>query len=194
MNIYMDVLRCNIVILLIISTLGCFKGTDSEDFNCEQILLELSSDTLKQVWLEEIYLMDQKVRNDETAALKTYGHDSKEHKESWEVIKATDSLNLVKIECYLDEFGYPSENLLGAHATSAPWSVIHHSMYVEPRKRNFPYLYEAYIKGDLSGSQFTMYLGRYHRMIFGERLKMENPYREEDEVKTYIEKLKLNIE
>jgi molybdopterin synthase catalytic subunit len=69
--------------------------------------------------------------------------------------------------------------------------VIHHAQDYETRERNFEKVYEAYLKGDIDDGAISFYLGRMYEMKNGERLRMESPYRAEDEINQLIKELNL---
>ena len=52
-------------------------------------------------------------------------------------------------------------------------------------------VYEAYLKGDIDDGAISFYLGRMYEMKNGERLRMESPYKSEDEINKLIEELNL---
>lgn len=102
-----------------------------------------------------------------------------------------DRTNLQKIELYLQEYGHPSIDTLGEIAAGTPWIVIHHSGNIESRQRNFTYLYNAYKNGDIKPGSFSFYLERFHRMKFGNRFTLPNPYRQEKLIDSLIKRLDL---
>jgi len=59
------------------------------------------------------------------------------------------------------------------------------------RNSHFESLYSAYANGDIDETSFCIYLGRTYRFQFGERLKMESPYTELDEIEALIKALGL---
>jgi ribosomal protein S12 len=142
-------------------------------------------------FLEQIADLDQKVRNDETVILQKYGYKSKEHNNAWDTINKVDSINLVKIEAYLEKYSYPSIKTHTKKAISAPWIVIHHKPSKATSTKHFKTLYKAYKKGDLEGGLFTLYLGRFYDVINNTRLDLVSPYTEEFEVDTLIKALDL---
>lgn len=107
-------------------------------------------------------------------------------------MRQQDAINLAKIEGYFNTYGYPKKEM-GEIATMVPWLVIHHAQGYEPRERNFEILYKAYLKGTIDVDAISFYLGRMHEIKFGNRHRMENPYKLEDEVNQLIEKLGLDI-
>ena len=115
-------------------------------------------------------------------------------KEAIHLITKTDRINLQKKEHYLKAHGHPTKKAKqGDLVARTPWIVIHHSERIEPRERNFTYLYEAYKKGDLKPSSFSFYLERFHRLKFGKRFTLPNPYREDELINALIDRLGLTI-
>lgn len=142
-------------------------------------------------YLEYIGEMDQKVRTDETEILKQFGYDSKEHKEAWNIINKTDLENLAKIEAFFQLHGHPSLVNHSIAAVGAPWMVIHHQSRNKARFRNFPYLYEAHLKGDLGGGSLAFFLGRMYEFEFGERKTYDKPFTDEIEIQELTTELGL---
>lgn len=143
-------------------------------------------------YLEQLLRDDQEVRQGQDAEIMLeFGYNSKEHTEYLNKQLQRDAENLAKAELYIEKFGYPNIEELGEVASRAPWLVVHHSMSYETRVKYFPIFYQAYKDGNIGEDLFALYLGRMHRMKYGESLKMENPYRSEDEIKQLIKKLGL---
>ncbi|MFD2563837.1 hypothetical protein [Aquimarina rubra] len=162
----------------------------------EEVIQEIASlktDEQKRFFLEEIYKKDQQTRKDVTAIEVKYGYDSKEGKEAMLKAMKDDASNLKKIELYLEKYGYPSIAKHGERATRAPYIVIHHSGTIETKNKYFDYLYKAYKSGDLNPGSFSFYLERLHRMKFGKRFTLPNPYREEQLIDSLIKRLNLGL-
>ncbi|MBQ4805198.1 hypothetical protein J8L88_20220 [Aquimarina sp. MMG015] len=181
------VIYCLIFILI----LGCNK----EDKISKEIVLEVKSlytNDEKMAFLEEIHLQDQKVRKNLAEVELEFGYDSDEKKGAIQQMIKNDRINLQKIELYLQEYGHPSKDTLGELAAGTPWIVIHHSGNIESRQRNFTYLYNAYINKDLKPGSFSFYLERFHRMKFGNRFTLPNPYKQEQLIDSLIKRLDLS--
>jgi hypothetical protein len=183
--------RVSFVFVILISLCACNSGHGS----IEAEVKSLSTTAQQKVFLEAIYDLDQKVRADETKALREYGYESDQHKQAMANIMKTDQENLEKIELYLQMYGHPNIAQHGKHASAAPWLVIHHSSgATDARRRYFTYLHEAWKRGDLDGGQFAFYLNRFYQKEFGARLQIEGPFTEEFEIDTLITLLKLPLE
>lgn len=182
-----------ILIITIALIVGCNENVNKEDLNIESEINNLKTEQDKIKFLEAILEEDQKVRDGEKVAalMLKYGKDSKEYMEYINAQWKQDEINLQKIEIYLKTFGYPNKKSFGKDAAIAPWLVIHHSTDLGVRNRNFEYLYAAYLIEDIDDTAMSMYLGRTYEFTFRERLRMESPYKPEDEINQLIEKLNL---
>ena len=119
-----------------------------------------------------------------------YGKDSKEHMEYIKKQWRQDSINLNKVEKYLEVHGYPDKTF-GDKATTTPWMIIHHAQGYQTREDNFKTIYKAYLDGNIDDGTLSFYLGRMYQLKYGERLKMEGAYRAEDELNKLILRLEL---
>lgn len=180
-----------IPMILMLVLFVCCKNTDT----MKQIDQEIASLTIveKQTqFLEDIFSKDQEVRHFETEQLEKFGHDSKEHQLAVQKWMEADEQNLLKIEAYLKTYGHPILKKHGKNAFRTPFIVIHHAQGgVEPRKRNFPYLFKAYKQGDLDGEELSFFLNRMYDKQFGRRIKWDKPYRLEEELDTLFKSLDL---
>ena len=147
-------------------------------------------------FLEKIYDDDQRIRYERTKILQEFGYESLEYKESGEIMIKMDNENLVKIEAFLSIHGHPEKKKHGEKAAGTPWLVIHHSPGpggFEIRKRNFNFIYNAFISGDIDGGAFTFYLNRMYQLKFGSRLRLESPFKESFEIDTLINAMGLHV-
>lgn len=181
-------IKCLFVFILLSACVG--DGINSKEHYVEKIKL-LESTEQKQEYLESIFKADQDIRNDSDIILK-YGYGSQEHKDHFEKMRTEDEANYKKIEIYLKEYGYPSIITMSEIAVITPWVVIHHSSVDNARRRNFPFLFDAYKKGDLDEGSFSMYLDRWYKMEFNERLDMDSSYNEVDKITLMIDALGLS--
>jgi len=179
-------------IFLLLLLISCVMKKSKADYEKEVSLLTETSK--QQVFLENIYDLDQKVRKDVDTIEIQYGYESKERKEAVKRIVKIDVINLQKIELYLEQYGHPTIKVHGKKASSTPWIVIHHSGTIEARERNFRYLYSAYKNENLRSGSFSMYLNRFYSMRYGERFTLPNPYREEEMIHTLLTCLDLDTE
>lgn len=152
---------------------------------------QLTTYEMQSKFLEQIFDLDQKVRNDKTTIEQKYGRQSKEYKNALDIFINADNINLTKIEAYLEKYSYPSIKTHTEKAISAPFFVIHHKPSKDTSTKHFKTLYKAYKKGDLDGGLFTLYLGRFYDVMHNTRLDLVSPYTEEFEVDTLIKALDL---
>ncbi|SEM07208.1 hypothetical protein SAMN04487910_4052 [Aquimarina amphilecti] len=184
----MNKIICYLLFVLIVA---CNK----EDKISEEIILEVKSlvtNDQKIAFLEKIHRQDQKVRKALNEVELEFGYDSNEKEKAIQQMIKNDRANLQKIELYLQEYGHPSKDTLGELAAGTPWIVIHHSGSIESRQRNFAYLYKAYINEDLKPGSFSFYLERFHKLKYGNRFTLPNPYRQEQLIDSLIKRLDLS--
>lgn len=182
-----------IQLVLVIAIASCKNHSDTTEGNlsvsAKEKIDSLTTDDKKKVFLEYIVDEDQKIRADISQIALDHGYDSQEHKDGIDLMKKMDRENLQKIEYYLKKYGNPSIERHGNKASYTPWLVIHHSYTIDARKRNFKYLYQAYLDKDLRESSFSLYLNRLYRMIHEKKYEIPNG---EDEIPSLITALGLN--
>ncbi|NNF36634.1 MAG: hypothetical protein HKN68_21205 [Saprospiraceae bacterium] len=180
------------IFIFLLATFACKQKKVSESSKIENEILQLKTNEEKKLYLEEIMMDDQRVRDSEISAalMLRYGKDSKEHMDYVRAQWKQDEINLKKIENYLEIHGNPGKEM-GSDATAAPWMVIHHAQGYEARERNFEAVYGAYLKGDIDDGAISFYLGRMYDIKYGERLDMESPYTAEDEINLLVKELDL---
>jgi len=186
-------MKKQIWIFLLVAFFGCKEADHEQQVIIEDEIKKLESVGDKKTYLENILEDDKKVRDGSKRAdiILKYGKNSKEFRDYQNKQWEQDEINLVKIEKYLEIHGYPKKQL-GDMATTTPWIVIHHAQGYGTRERNFEKVYEAYLKGDIDDGAISFYLGRMYEMKNGKRLRMESPYKSEDEINKLI--LELNLE
>lgn len=160
-------------------------------FSCTVNTLNLSDNQSKRQYLEEIFELDQFYRNLSSDIVSKYGYYSKHVKQNDELIRITDSTNLIKIEDYLKEYGHPKRKEVGEIAAVTPWVVIHHSGKYEIGERNFKYLYSAFINEDIDEGQFSMYLNRMYQIKYNQRIEIEGKFNSNERINKLIHVLGL---
>ena len=181
--------------ITLISIFACNSKVNQSSEQIKEIeneIQQLKTANAKKIYLEKILEDDQAVRDSEKSAelMLKYGKDSEEYMEYVKTQWKQDEINLIKVEKYLEIYGYPGKEL-GDMATTTPWMVIHHAQGYETRERNFEKVYGAYLKGDIDDGAISFYLGRMYQMKNGERLRMESPFKAEDEINQLIKELNL---
>jgi hypothetical protein len=178
-------------ILIIIFIILFFSCKEEAVHNYQAEIDQLSTYVQQSDFLEKIYHLDQNIRTEGSELLQKTGEKSIEYKNNRDSMMKLDVINLAKIEAYLSKYGYPSLKNHTEDAVLTPWLVIHHNPDKETSKKHFKTLYQAYKKGDIDGSAFTLYLGRFYSIVNNRRLDLESPYREEFEVDTLVKALDL---
>ena len=176
---------------LLVGISSCKQGTTNAPLATTG-LKEITTIEKQKIFLEDINDLDQKVRNDGTVVLQTFGHNSKEHLAAMELMNQTDEENLKKIEQFLETYGHPSIKKHGLKASEAPWLVIHHAPELAPRERNFKHLYQAWKNGDLEGGKLIFYLNRFYSIKYGNRLQWDRPFTEKEEIDSLLQSLELS--
>jgi len=148
------------------------KSTNDLRSEISKEIAALSSNSQKQQYLEQIHKDDQKYRGKMRAnILSTYGEDSDENEEFLRAFKLMDSLNLIKVEEYLDKFGHPKKDVVGEYATTTPWLVVHHAYDYEAREKHFKTIYAAYLNGEINEFLMHGFIGRMYKMKNGKDFK-----------------------
>lgn len=178
-------------ILFIIFIILFFSCKEEAVHNYQAEIDQLSTYVQQSEFLEKIYYLDQNIRTEGSELLQKTGEKSIEYKNNRDSLMKLDVINLAKIEAYLSKYGYPSLKNHSEDAVLTPWLVIHHNPDKETSRKHFKTLYQAYKKGDIDGSAFTLYLGRFYDIVYHERLDLESPYTEEFEVDTLVKALDL---
>ncbi|MDA9774194.1 hypothetical protein N9B82_04480 [Saprospiraceae bacterium] len=186
--------QLNIALLVLLFCASCKSKVDKIT-PTEKFIKSLTTIETRNSFLEDVIILDQKVRTDATKIEQIYGYKSEELREARQKMMATDDLLIEQISLYLDNYGFPSKKDYSSDALMAPYMVLHHSSELgnrnKYRKKYFPILYEAYKKGDFDGLAF--FLGRMHHFEFGNFMSFENPYTEEFEIQELTKALGLTV-
>lgn len=97
--------------------------------------------------------------------------------------------NSKDLERIFTKYGYPGKSLVGSRYCNHASIILEHSFNIEFLKKWFPFVSEAYNKGELSENAFKLLIDRYHwritgKQIFGTQLGI--PLDKEEVIKTYI--------
>jgi len=180
-------------IFLTISLFSCNSQKLAKDADFD--VSTLTTVELREKFLVDILNKDQIVRENEVATNEQFGYESKKHLEARNEVVKYDRIHLPKIEAYLEEFGYPNKQEFSEDAVITPWLIIHHAQSeTSPRRRNFKYIYSAYLKEDIDGNALSFYLNRIHEREYGERYKSATALKESEEIELLIELLELTEE
>ncbi len=145
--------------------------------------------------LDTIHQDDQKYRLQADELLKKSRSDS-ENIELINLIELTeekDSINLLKVEKILDEYGWLGADVIGKQGNSTLFLVIQHSD-LETQLKYFPMMREAVKIGNAKGKDFALLVDRVamkqgNRQIYGSQIKIDG---EEFYVYPVIEPEKVN--
>lgn len=171
---------------------SCQKTTKKHIVNVEQEISKLNNAKAKSDYLENIFTLDQNIRNGKEAdLLNKYGINSKEIREHKFEMDSIDKLNYRRIESYLERYGYPSKDSVSKIASYVPWLVIHHNSDNSKRKKYFKTLRKAYVNEDINTGQFDLYLRRTYYIEFGQFPKWEGAYDPNEKIEWLIKALKL---
>ncbi|MFY0599460.1 MAG: hypothetical protein JXR03_07290 [Cyclobacteriaceae bacterium] len=142
-------------------------------------------------YLEYIYDLDQKVRKEESQALKEHGRYSDEYPLAVENLLQVDNQNFQRIDAILAQFGYPSPDSVGRKAAQAPWIIVHRSKDYAYRIKHFPIIYDAYAKGNISDNAISRFLDGTYRIKFNRKFSMSGSYEKRQKIDELIKALEL---
>lgn len=131
--------------------------------------LGLNKDLIAE--LETIREEDQQYRQQLNDA------DEEQRKTLWEKIEFYDSVNLIKIEKIIGQYGYPGKSLVGEGMSSVAWLVIQHSP-LEVQEKYLPLMEEAASNGEMSKSNLALLVDRIRmrngkNQIYGSQLSKD---------------------
>ncbi|MEM6817141.1 MAG: DUF6624 domain-containing protein [Bacteroidota bacterium] len=105
--------------------------------------------------LDTIYQLDQSYRRQIGEIEEKYGRDSEEMKAHWNLIQATDSINLIKIKKILDERGWLGSKVIGSQGNSTLFLVIQHAD-LKTQLNYLPMMREAVKLGNARASSLAL--------------------------------------
>ena len=126
------------------------------NYTFAQSVEKADADSEKQLVkiLDNIFHDDQDARQQINDIGKEHGWESKELKKHLKLIKAQDSINIIKIKKILDEHGWLGADVIGNQGSSTLFLVIQHSD-LETQNKYLPMMREAVIKGNAKGSDLA---------------------------------------
>jgi len=124
--------------------------------------------------LDSIYSDDQKYRLQLNDIEKKYGAGSKELKECWQIIREKDSVNIIKVRAIIDQYGWPSGDIIGKKGSKTLFLVIQHAD-IETQEKYLPIMREAVKNGNAAASQLALLedrvaLRRNKKQIYGSQI------------------------
>lgn len=165
--------RMKISTLILIVVL--FGNCRWNDANSQQTIDDESTD-FKEITriLDSIHVEDQKYRLNIDSLVQLYGWESEEMKNYWEIIKQTDSSNLIIVEGILEKYGWLSAKQIGGTANSTLFLVIQHSNQ-EVQEKYLPMMRKAVEDGNANSRSLALLedrirLGRGELQIYGSQI------------------------
>ena len=163
------------LLIFLILLISCDSNTNQQDLNCKNVS-ELKTIEQKNNFLSEIFDTDQALRIGV----------SKFNVKNAEII---DSINLSKIDCFLNSYGFPDTLNYTEKAIKAPWFVIQHCPFLEKRENYYGILEDAHVVGEITSIQWYLYLIRNYHFKTGNMLGIE-----EDDQLTFEQKIDIIID
>jgi hypothetical protein len=128
--------------------------------------------------LDTIHQEDQKYREEAQELEKKYGWESKKVQDVWEIIHVQDSINLIKVEKILADYGWLGVDVVGQQGNSTLFLVIQHSN-TQTQVKYLPMLKEAVKNGKAKPSEPALMedrvlLAQGEKQIYGSQLTMNS--------------------
>ncbi len=122
-------------------------------------------------YLKAIYSNDRAVRLYEDSVMVVTGFRTEEHLAAIDSMYRMDSVLTLKINDYLNTYGYPEKETYGEEATMTPWLILNHSPIEKIRLDHFKTLYKAYKDDNIAERRMIEFLEREYRMRFGKEYR-----------------------
>ena len=142
----------------------------------------LSTINLQRSYLMNIFNSDQDIRNKYEFVLIENGYGTTEFKEHLKEMKSVDELNLMKIDMYLNLYGYPVNKKHGNEVVDVPCLVVHHFADEKVSEKYFEIFKKAYFSEDLSESIFLFYLRSFYELKYNKKFQATNFENEIDQI------------
>ena len=127
--------------------------------------------------LDTIQDDDQKYRLEADKLVDKYGWESKEVQDKWKIINVKDSINLIKVEEILAEYGWLGSDIVGEEGNSILFLVIQHAN-TQTQLKYLPMFREAVKNGnalakDLALMEDRILLAQEEKQIYGSQLGID---------------------
>lgn len=144
-------------------------------------------------YLDEILQAHNNAIEKTRLANKKYGYKSKTHIMAERKKAAINKENVLKIEQFLQSNGHPTEKLHGSKLADLPYTIF----IASPKSkkiilRNLSHINDAWKKKSISDRTYLYYLQSLHRLMYKQKLELNNPYTEKQELESLIVKLKID--
>lgn len=128
--------------------------------------------------LQAIYTTDQKPRSRIDSLMRVYGQYSPQMQQLWQSIHRVDSINLVKIEQIIQQYGYPGQRLVGSKLANTAWLIIQHSPLVIQEKY-FLLIQQAANQGEMSKTNMALLIDRIRvykgqKQLYGTQVNIDS--------------------
>lgn len=117
--------------------------------------------------LAVIHASDQEPRIALDAVVQVYGQASLQWYQHWQKIHKTDSINLVKTERIIQQYGYPGQRSVGPKQANTVWLVIQHAP-LAVQEKYLPLIQKAADEGEMEKSNLALLVDRI-RMYRGKK-------------------------
>jgi hypothetical protein len=117
--------------------------------------------------LQAIFTTDQTPRFRLDSVGRVHGKGSPEYQQIWPQLRKVDSINLVKIEQIIHQYGYPGKRLVGNIQANTTWLIIQHSP-LSIQEKYLPMLQKAADDGEMAKSNMILLTDRI-RMYKGQK-------------------------
>lgn len=140
--------------------------------NKERMEVNLDRPLARQ--LDSILDLDQRYRERSDEVEQAYGRDSKEMKDLWNTMAATDSTNMLFVSKILDQRGWLGTDIVGEGGSSALFLVVQHAD-LAIQEKYVPMMRDAVQKGHAQGSSLALLedrvlMGNGKRQLYGSQI------------------------
>ncbi|MBC3787903.1 DUF6624 domain-containing protein [Spirosoma utsteinense] len=128
--------------------------------------------------LQAIYTTDQQPRSRIDSLIRVYGQNSPQMQQLWQSIHREDSINLIKIEQIIQQYGYPGRRLVGAKLANTAWLIIQHSP-VAIQEKYFSLIEQAANQGEMSKTNMALLIDRIRvykgqKQLYGTQVNIDS--------------------
>lgn len=187
--------------LLVVILIGCKnidKNVSTKEVNTQWLENEfklLKTEKDKEKYLTNMFVTDQELRTSskgsEILMNNNFNEKSPAYLEHINEINSVDSLNFIRVNKFLDVFGYPKTKYEDYRANYAINAVCLHQPY-QNQVEILPLLYQAHLAEHLSGEDFLFFLNKMHIIKYQTSFTSDKVYdNETDQVHDLIKKLDL---
>ncbi len=163
-----------ILIGFALSFSNCFKQNERSKEFLQKEVSALNSLDEKRSYLENVLHSIQEIEYEREVMELGELPDDKEIIAYQEKRAKLQMENMIIIEAYFENFGYPSRPELGQYVALAPFAVVYYSDNTEDiKEEHFRYFYGAYKFNDIPESFFLDYLSSYYRMKTGKQYPVQ---------------------